>query len=79
MPRQSDGHACCTLALYEAQALEMLERVFLEEGPERARLAAMIDHPRTIQVELTGRGAVNVNTPEELRVESEGSFVNKNH
>lgn len=69
LPRQADGYPCCTMALYEPQALEVLERSLLVRGPERARMAELIDHPRTRVVPLQGRGTINVNTPEELRAE----------
>jgi len=62
---QSDHRPCPTLALYEPQALAVLERALRAQG-SAARLAELIDHPRTIVCLLGARGTVNVNTPAEL-------------
>ncbi len=66
MPRQPDGLPCPTLALYEPQALEVLERV----ASDSTRLAVLVEHPRTLIVTPPlehQRAWENVNTPEELR------------
>lgn len=47
LPRQSDGHPCPTLALYEPQALAVLERALLARGANYICLAALVDHPHT--------------------------------
>jgi molybdopterin-guanine dinucleotide biosynthesis protein A len=65
LAQQGDQRPCPTLALYEPQALSLLERA-LHAGRSDVRLAELIDHPRTVVHSLDTRGAVNVNTPEEL-------------
>ena len=74
IPKQGDGHPCPTLALYEPQALEFLERRFRASGEHDARPSALLDLPRTRVVEPPAEfadGWINVNTPEELRAEEE--------
>jgi molybdopterin-guanine dinucleotide biosynthesis protein MobB len=66
LPRQSDDHPCPTLALYEPQALTVLERSILVHGAGSARIAELFDHPRTRVARYFTRGLINVNTPEEL-------------
>ncbi|HWR34354.1 MAG TPA: molybdopterin-guanine dinucleotide biosynthesis protein B [Clostridia bacterium] len=69
VPRQEDGHPCPILALYEPQALAALERRVIEQ-PENARIAALLDHPRTLIIDPPPehkRACANVNTPEEFR------------
>jgi molybdopterin-guanine dinucleotide biosynthesis protein MobB len=72
IPTQSDGHACPTLALYEPQALEELERQ--SQAGRRAGPSALLGVQGTLVLappaELAG-GWKNVNTPEELRAEEE--------
>ena len=70
VPRQEDGHPCPTLALYEPQALTALERKAIANPGRYARLACLVDHPRTLIIDLPPertRAWKNVNTPEELR------------
>jgi molybdopterin-guanine dinucleotide biosynthesis protein MobB len=67
LPRQPDDHPCPTLALYEPQALTVLERSLSSNGAEKVRLAELFDHPHTrIGPQLT-RATVNVNTPGEFK------------
>lgn len=70
IPRQHDGHPCPTLALYEPQALEILERMaWAEHNP---RPAVLLDSPRTLQPQVPAEfedAWRNVNTSEELRLE----------
>ncbi len=69
IPRQSDGHACPTLALYEPQALEALARM-----GEEARAMALVEMAGTEVVEIPvelADGWKNVNTQDELRAEEE--------
>ena len=72
IPRQRDGHPYPTLALYEPQALEALERKVREDVTHNARPAMLLELSRTllldVPVELMD-GWKNVNTPEELRAE----------
>jgi len=71
IPRQPDGHPCPTLALYEPQALAMLERCALA-SPELVRLAALFEHPRILFLDpppQSARGWVSVNTPAEFFAE----------
>jgi molybdenum cofactor guanylyltransferase len=70
VPRQVDGTPCPTLALYEPQGLAALERRAIEEPRRNARVAVLLDHPRTVIVDLPPKHArawENVNTPEEFR------------
>ncbi len=72
IPRQSDGHPCPTLALYEPQALELLERISWSERNVRA--AILLDSPRTLSLPVPAEfadGWKNVNTLQELRAEEE--------
>jgi molybdopterin-guanine dinucleotide biosynthesis protein A len=66
MPRQPDGHPCPTLALYEPQALTVLERSLVTNGADKVRMAELFDHPRTVIGPQFTLATVNVNTPEEL-------------
>jgi molybdopterin-guanine dinucleotide biosynthesis protein MobB len=66
LPRQPDGHPCPTLALYEPQALTVLERSLVTHGADKVRMAELFDHPRTVIGPQFTRATVNVNTPEEL-------------
>lgn len=74
VPMQRDGHPCPTLALYEPQALEALERLATAHPRRRAEPSAMLSLSRTAIVpppaELAD-GWINVNTPEQLRTEEE--------
>jgi molybdopterin-guanine dinucleotide biosynthesis protein MobB len=70
IPRQADGHPCPTLALYEPQALEAMERRSRTDGS--ANPSSLLDMPRTVVLEPPAEladGWKNVNTPEELRAE----------
>jgi molybdopterin-guanine dinucleotide biosynthesis protein MobB len=67
LSRQSDGHPCPTLALYEPQALTVLERSLITHGAEKARLAELFDHPHTLIGTQLTRATANVNTPAELK------------
>jgi len=72
IPRQADGHPCPTLALYEPQALEAMERRSRTDVRHNANLSALFDMPRTVVLEPPAEladGWKNVNTPEELRAE----------
>ena len=74
IPRQRDGHPCPTLALYEPQALEAIERRARADLVRRADPSAVLDLPRTAVVEPRAEladGWTNVNTPEQLRAEEE--------
>ena len=74
VPRQRDGHPCPTLALYEPQALEAIERRARADVVRRADPSAVLDLPRTWVVEPPAEladGWTNVNTPEQLRAEAE--------
>ncbi len=71
LPRQADNHPCPTLALYEPQALTVLERSLLVRGPEKVRIAELFNHPRTLITPSFTRGWVNVNTPQELTAQVE--------
>jgi molybdopterin-guanine dinucleotide biosynthesis protein A len=69
IPRQSDGHPCPTLALYEPQALAVLERQAQADGGHNARAFALLALPGTLSPELPpemAEGWSNVNTAEEL-------------
>lgn len=72
IPQQSDGHPCPTLALYEPQALELLERKRWSERNVRA--AILLDSSRTLLPQIPAEladGLKNVNTLHELRAEEE--------
>jgi molybdopterin-guanine dinucleotide biosynthesis protein MobB len=72
IPKQRDGHPCPTLALYEPQALEYLERQARVKGERNARPSALLGLPGTLVLEPPDElvdGWKNVNTPEELRAE----------
>ncbi len=71
LPRQADDHPCPTLALYEPQALTVLERSLLVRGADKVRIAELFNHPRTLIAPTFTRGLVNVNTPEELLAQEE--------
>ncbi len=74
IPTQSDGHPCPTLALYEPQALEALERRALASGGHDAHPAALLDLSRTRLLQPPAEladGWKNVNTPQELRAEKQ--------
>jgi molybdopterin-guanine dinucleotide biosynthesis protein A len=74
VPRQRDGHPCPTLALYEPQALEAIERRARADLVRRADPSAVLDLPRTVVVEPPAEladGWTNVNTPGQLRAEEE--------
>jgi len=71
IPVQPDGHPYPTLALFEPQALEVLERAVVTHGPEAARIAELFDHPRTLLVPHPTPGLINANTPLEFRQASE--------
>lgn len=72
IPQQGDGHPCPTLALYEPQALELLERKsWLERN---VRPAILLDSPHTLSPKIPAEfaeGWMNVNTLLELRAEEE--------
>ncbi len=77
IPRQSDGHPCPMLALYEPQALEALDRRTQGGGERDAHPSTLLDLPHTLLLEPPARladGWKNVNTQEELRAE-EARFV----
>lgn len=70
IPRQDDGYPYPTLALYEPQALAELERNVIENPAQGARIAVLLDHPRTLIVDPPPertRVRKSINTPEELR------------
>ena len=62
--RQRDGHPTPTLALYEPQALHLLERSLWTRGVEDTRLAQLFDDPHTWITPHFMHGAESVNTPE---------------
>jgi molybdopterin-guanine dinucleotide biosynthesis protein A len=72
IPSQPDGHLSPTLALYEPQALEFLERQARAKCEHDVRPLALLESPHTLVLappaELAD-GWKNVNTPEELRAE----------
>ncbi len=72
IPHQPDGHPCPTLAMYEPQALEFLERHAQSGREHDGRPLALLESPHTLRLappsELA-EGWKNVNTPEELRAE----------
>jgi len=63
--RQRDAHPAPTIALYEPQALHLLERSLWTRGAEDTRLAQLLDDAHTWVVPNGTRGAESVNTPEE--------------
>ena len=71
LPRQADDYPCPTLALYEPQALTVLERSLLVRGADKVRIAELFNHPRTLIAPTFTRGLVNVNTPQELMAQEE--------
>jgi len=71
LPCQADDHPCPTLAIYEPQALTVLERSLLVRGAEKVRIAELLHHPRTLIAPTSTRGLVNVNTPQELMAQEE--------
>jgi molybdopterin-guanine dinucleotide biosynthesis protein A len=74
VPRQRDGHPCPTLALYEPQALEAMERRARTDRVRRADPSAVLDLPQTAILQPPAEladGWTNVNTPEQLRAEEE--------
>jgi molybdopterin-guanine dinucleotide biosynthesis protein MobB len=74
IPRESDGHPCPTLALYEPQALEALERRARADSEHDVHPLALLELPRTRFMEPPAEladGWKNGNTPEELRTEEE--------
>lgn len=77
--RQPDDHPCPTLALYEPQALTVLERSLLARGTADVRLADLIDHPRTLIGPRFTRGTVNVNTPDDLMAEEKLADADHRH
>jgi molybdopterin-guanine dinucleotide biosynthesis protein MobB len=86
LPRQSDNHPCPTLAIYEPQALTVLERSLLVRGAGHVRIAELFNHPRTLISSRASRGWENVNTPQELMAQEESagprqrrSLWNKQH
>lgn len=66
LSRQSDDHPCPTLALYEPQALTVLERSLVSRGAERVRMAELFDHPHTVLAQQFTHATVNVNTPDDF-------------
>jgi molybdopterin-guanine dinucleotide biosynthesis protein MobB len=85
IPRQPDGFPCPTLALYEPQALEALERQARQDAAHNARPQMLMESPRTLVVSVPPEladGWKSVNTPEELsaeeeRLASEGGHVDE--
>ncbi len=74
VPSQRDGHPCPTLALYEPQALEAMERLARAGRKHNADPSAVLDLPRTAVLQpppALADGWTGVNTPEELRAEEE--------
>lgn len=72
IPRQRDGHPCPTLALYEPQALEAMERQARADPEHNARPSLLFESPRTLVLQPPddlADGWKNVNTPEELHRE----------
>jgi len=68
--RQLDGHPCPTLALYEPQALHLLERSFWTRG-EDIRLSQLLEDPHTWISSRGTRGVESVNTPQEYQAARE--------
>ncbi len=71
LSQQPDGHPCPTLALYEPQSLNVLERSLLVNRPGEIGIAELFDHPRTLISARFSLGSINVNTPQELMAEVE--------
>jgi len=74
IPKQCDGHTCPTLALYEPQALESLERQARADREQFVSPKALLGLSRTVVLEPPAElvdGWTNVNTPEELRAEED--------
>ena len=74
IPKQGDGHTCPTLALYEPQALERLERLARADGEQFVSPKVLLGLSRAVVVEPPEEladGWTNVNTPEELRAEED--------
>jgi molybdopterin-guanine dinucleotide biosynthesis protein A len=71
--RQPDGHPCPTLALYEPQALTVLERSVVARGADKARMAELFDHTHARVSQKYTCGSVSVNTPDDLAAEIERS------
>jgi molybdopterin-guanine dinucleotide biosynthesis protein MobB len=72
IPAQPDGHLCPTLAMYEPQALEFLERQAQADREHDVRPLALLESARTLVLEPPSEfadGWRNVNTPEQLRAE----------
>ena len=81
IPRQPDGHPCATLALYEPQALEALERQACADVGHNARPRVLLESPRTLVLEVPPEladGWKSVNTPKELRTEEERLMAEHN-
>jgi len=70
IPTQPDGHPCPTLAFFEPQSLEVLERALLARDPASVRIAEIFDHPHTVISPYSTRGLLSANTPMELRLAS---------
>lgn len=74
IPAQPDGHLCPTLAMYEPQALEFLERQAQASRDHDVRPLVLLESPHTV-VSAPPAGLAdgwkNVNTPAELRAEEE--------
>jgi molybdopterin-guanine dinucleotide biosynthesis protein MobB len=67
LPLQPDNHPCPTLALYEPQALTVLERSLVAHGPDQVRIAELFDHLHTVISSQFTRATINVNTPDDLK------------
>jgi len=80
VPRQADGHPSPMLALYEPQALELIERQACMDATRDARPAQLLDSARTLVVtppDALADGWKNVNTPEELDAERQRVAANE--
>ncbi len=71
LSRQPDGHPCPTLALYEPQSLNVLERSLLAGRPDEMGIAVLFDHPRTSIHSRLNPGSIHISTPQELMAEVE--------
>jgi len=72
VPMQRDGHPCPTLALYEPQALEAMERLARAGKKHNADPSALLELPRIAIIQPPSEladGWTGVNTPEELCAE----------
>jgi molybdopterin-guanine dinucleotide biosynthesis protein A len=81
IPKQCDGHTCPSLALYEPQALERLERQARADSEKFVSPKALLGLSRAVVLEPPAElvdGWTNVNTPEELRAE-EDRFAARKH